>query len=61
MVLTSDASGLASWTTPSGGSSGWGLTGNAGTTAGTNFIGTTDDRDIVFKRNGVQAGLLNSA
>lgn len=30
---------------------GWGLTGNAGTTAGTDFIGTTDDVDFVIKRN----------
>jgi hypothetical protein len=41
--------------------SGWNLTGSAGTTAGTNFIGTTDDVDVVFKRNGVQSGLLNNA
>lgn len=37
-----------------GGGSGWGLTGNAGTTAGTNFIGTTDDIDVVLKRNSVE-------
>ncbi|MFM2230159.1 MAG: hypothetical protein RL607_1417 [Bacteroidota bacterium] len=36
----------------------WGLTGNAGTTAGTNFIGSTDDVDLVFKRNNVLAGKL---
>jgi trimeric autotransporter adhesin len=39
----------------------WLIDGNAGTTAGTNFLGTTDDVDLVFKRNNVQAGLLNSA
>ena len=59
-VLTSDASGNASWQTAGGGGSGWSLTGNAGTTAGTNFIGTTDDKDVVFKRAGLQAGLLNN-
>lgn len=32
-----------------GGSSGWGLTGNTGTTAGTNFLGTTDSVDFVLK------------
>jgi hypothetical protein len=32
-------------------SAGWGLTGNSGTTAGTNFIGTTDAIDLVFKAN----------
>lgn len=29
----------------------WSLTGNAGTTPGTNFIGTTDAKDLVFKTN----------
>ncbi|MBI1288040.1 MAG: hypothetical protein GC178_10750 [Flavobacteriales bacterium] len=39
------------WITFSGsGAAGWELTGNAGTTPGTNFIGTTDDQDIVIKR-----------
>lgn len=33
---------------------GWSLTGNAGTTAGTNFIGTTDDEDFVVKTNNVE-------
>lgn len=44
-----------------GGSIGWGLTGNAGTNATANFIGTTDDKDIVFKRNNIKAGLINAA
>jgi hypothetical protein len=39
----------------------WSLVGNDGTTAGTNFLGTTDDQDLVFKRNGVQSGWLNKA
>jgi hypothetical protein len=33
---------------------GWGLAGNAGTTAGTNFIGTSDNIDVVIGRNGIQ-------
>ncbi|MBC7411047.1 MAG: hypothetical protein H7331_01155, partial [Bacteroidia bacterium] len=37
----------------------WLLKGNAGTTAGTNFIGTTDNVDLIFKRNGLQSGLIN--
>ena len=41
-------------------SSGWGLTGNAGTTPATNFIGTTDNNDIVFKRNGIKSGLISA-
>lgn len=35
-------------------STGWGLTGNAGTTAGTNFIGTTDAQDLVVKTAGTE-------
>ena len=36
----------------------WDLSGNAGTVAGTNFIGTTDNVDVVFKRNNGIAGRL---
>ncbi|MEO8146501.1 MAG: tail fiber domain-containing protein [Bacteroidia bacterium] len=36
----------------------WNTTGNAGTNPSTNFIGTTDNSDIVFKRNNIQAGLI---
>jgi len=32
----------------------WGLLGNTGTTAGTNFLGTTDAKDIVFKTNSAE-------
>jgi hypothetical protein len=32
----------------------WTLKGNVGTTAGTNFIGTTDAQDLVLKTNGVE-------
>jgi trimeric autotransporter adhesin len=39
---------------------GWGITGNAGSDPITNFIGTTDDKDIIFKRNNVNAALLSS-
>jgi hypothetical protein len=41
--------------------SGWGLTGNAGTSDATNFIGTTDGVDVIFKRNNVVSGRLNDA
>ncbi len=37
----------------------WSLTGNSGTTAGTNFIGTTDNKDLMFKVNNQKAGLIN--
>jgi hypothetical protein len=36
------------------GTVGWGLTGNAGTIAGTNYIGTTDANDLVFDTNAIE-------
>ena len=41
--------------------SGWSLTGNAGTSDATNFIGTTDGVDVIFRRNNVVSGRLNDA
>ena len=38
----------------------WKLTGNSGTSAGTNFIGTTDDQDLVFKTNNTEHMRLTS-
>ncbi len=38
----------------------WMLTGNAGTSSATDFIGTTDNQDLVFKHNNIHAGLLNA-
>jgi len=58
-VLTSDASGNATWSAPAG--SGWSLTGNSGTTAGTNFIGTTDNVDLQFKVNGTFSGCISKS
>ncbi len=57
-VLTSDATGIATWVQPS---SSWLLSGNGGTTPGTNFVGTTDNQNLVFKRNNVQSGLIDDA
>jgi trimeric autotransporter adhesin len=37
----------------------WSTKGNAGTDTSKNFIGTTDDVDVIFKRNNEQAGWLN--
>ena len=39
----------------------WSITGNSGTNATTNFLGTTDDVDLIFKRNSVQSGWIDSA
>ncbi|NTW31701.1 MAG: hypothetical protein HGB12_03600, partial [Bacteroidetes bacterium] len=39
----------------------WQLTGNAGTTAGTNFIGTIDNKDFVFKTNNTEWARITSS
>jgi hypothetical protein len=39
---------------------GWGVSGNSGTVAGINFIGTTDNVDLVFKRNNIVSGRIGT-
>ncbi|MGQ7944625.1 tail fiber domain-containing protein [Flavobacterium sp. WC2509] len=39
----------------------WSLTGNSGTIPGTNFIGTTDNKDVVFKANNIERMRVNNA
>ncbi len=39
----------------------WSLTGNSGTTPGTNFLGTTDAKDLVFKTNNIERMRLTGA
>jgi hypothetical protein len=39
---------------------GWSLTGNSGTDTTTNFIGTTDNTNLIFKRNNVRAGKISA-
>jgi hypothetical protein len=56
-VLTSDASGVATWQNPA--SSGWSLTGNSGTADGTNFIGTTDYEPLTFRVDNIQSGRID--
>lgn len=61
-LLQSDANGNASWQTinvnpdfkDSVPKYAWGLKGNSGTSAGTNFLGTTDNVDLVFKTNNIE-------
>lgn len=60
-VLLTDASGNVTWQTPSAGGSGWSLTGNSGTIPTTNFLGTTDNQDLVFKRFNVKSGYLGTS
>ena len=40
-------------------SNAWTTTGNSGLIAGTNFIGTTDATDLVFKYNNLESGRIN--
>jgi hypothetical protein len=47
-VLTSNTSGVGTWQAAA---SGWNLTGNAGTIAGTNFVGTTDAQAFDIRTN----------
>ena len=42
----------------SGSETGWRLTGNANSDDTINFIGTSNDEDVIFKRNNVRAGRL---
>ncbi|MCC6845342.1 MAG: hypothetical protein IT283_03390, partial [Bacteroidetes bacterium] len=59
-VLTTDGSGVLSWTTPSGGGGGnaWQLLGNSGTTVN-NFIGTTDNMPLRVRANNAQQMQFN--
>ncbi len=47
------------WIKLLGSGSGWALTGNANTT-NINFIGTTDNRNLLFKRNNIKSGWIDS-
>jgi len=38
----------------------WALTGNTGTTPGTNFIGTNDNKDLILKTNGTEKMKISS-
>jgi hypothetical protein len=52
-VLTFTGSSVA-WQSPAPLDQPWSLTGNSGTTAGTNFLGTTDDQPLEIKVNGTR-------
>lgn len=58
-IVTADANGdlstgaTGSLINPANGAF-WGLTGNSGTTPGTNFVGTTDNQDLAFRTNGTE-------
>lgn len=57
-VLTSQGAGVPpAWTNAA---AGWGLNGNTGTTAGTDFVGTRDAQDLVFKTNDVETARITT-
>jgi hypothetical protein len=53
-VLVSDAVGLATWQTVAGVGGQWMMTGNTGTSAATNYIGTGDAVDFVVRTNAIE-------
>ncbi len=57
-IVDGGANGLVTINATSGVGTGWALVGNSGTVAGTNFIGTTDNVDVVFKRNNGIGGII---
>lgn len=56
-VLTTNGAGVLSWTNTA--SAAWDLLGNAGTTPATNFLGTTDAQDLVFRTNNSENVRIN--
>jgi hypothetical protein len=54
----SGTSAIPAWVL-AGTGSGWGLTGNTGTSEATNFLGTTDNQALRFRINNTWAGELN--
>lgn len=56
-VLTSNGT-TASWQPPS--SSGWGLTGNASTNSGSNYLGTSDNISLAIRTNATERFRIDS-
>lgn len=61
-VLVTDNSGNVSWRDAStlGSTVGWSLTGNSGTNPSTNFLGTTDSKNLVFRTNNIERFTIQS-
>lgn len=60
-MMQTDATGNVTWQNPNIALNGfaWTTTGNTGTNPATNFIGTTDDIDLVFKRFNINSGRIS--
>lgn len=63
MIDAADGKAIATkeWVKTNAIDTAWSITGNSGTNSGTNFIGTTDNTDLIFKRNNVQAGRIGGS
>jgi len=59
-IFTSTVNGVVSTTTIPSSSGAWLLTGNTGTNANINFLGTTDNVDLVFKTNNATSGRITN-
>ena len=61
-LVTADASGNLHQRTVADavGTIGWLTTGNTGTNPATNFLGTTDDKSLMFKVNGAKSGIIST-
>lgn len=62
-IMQTDAAGNVTWQTPNMALNGfaWTTTGNSGTNPTTNFIGTTDDNDLVFRRDNIESGKITNS
>lgn len=59
-VLTSNGAGAVSWQSPGAAAAGWLLGGNAATNPATQFLGTTDAQDLVFRTNNLERARISS-
>ena len=61
-LVTADANGNLHQRTVADavGTIGWLTTGNTGTNPATNFLGTTDDKSLMFKVNGAKSGIIST-
>ncbi len=59
-ILTSNATGVASWTTPNSNTYAWTLTGNTGTSI-SNYIGTYDAISLRFRTSNAQRMIIDSS
>lgn len=62
-IMQTDGAGNVTWKNPASafGTNFWSTSGNSGTSAVTNFIGTTDDTDFVIRRNNIISGKVSAS